>query len=156
MLWILAYFICPSLIEFILNYVMQITVENWQRVYVTKLLFCIAFPLMTAFLLAFFVRWKSKFLALSLIICLTALPVTTSYWTVLDLYKGKVVVRGTYNSFDSGISYRCWIEETNPGAILKKRYSLPCGLNIPYNQLQLTLLPNTQRIIKVEEYRIVE
>lgn len=154
LLWIFACFFCPSLIEIVVNDVVQITVENWQRVYVTKLLFCIAFPLMTAFLLAFIVRWKSKFLALSLIICLTAVPVATSYWTILDLYEGKIVVGGVYKSFDYGVYNKCFVEETN---IYTRHYELPCSLNVPSNQLlKLTLLPNTQRVIKVEKYNIVE
>lgn len=151
-LWLGACVICPILGWLVTNFWEHLSEENWQRLYVTRLLFSIGVPMLAGLLFAFFVRWKSKVLALSLILSVTALPAITTYWTALDLYEGKVVVRGVYDSFDYGTSNRCWIEETDSNRIEKQRYQLPCELNLPLRQsMQITLLPNTRQVIKIEK-----
>jgi hypothetical protein len=109
--------------------VVALTEKNWWWRYAARVVLCVGLPVLTALPLFFYVRGKGWPLMLLLLTGVTALPVWSGMNSLRDLREGPVVKRttGFYDASSGSFS--------------------PSATGRPFD---LTILPHTERAIKIE------
>lgn len=108
-LWLLACFFCP-----LLNWLLReltassLSAESWRRIFWIRVLVTAIPPLVCAASLVRYVEGKAARLQIPLLLVVTALPLSTTYWMLRDLRAGARPVhvmtdgRGTCGSPELG------------------------------------------------------
>jgi hypothetical protein len=78
--------------------VFTLTAGNWRWLYWGRVSLSVGLPLMTALPLVRYVRGRNAPLMLALLVGVTALPVWSAWWTLLDLRDGPVSVSSEHAS----------------------------------------------------------
>jgi hypothetical protein len=89
--WLLACAFGP-LAGWFLTSAFELTTANWIWLYTAKVVCCVFLPFATALPLVRYVRGRSKFIALSILIIVTALPILTGWTALQDLWSGASAV----------------------------------------------------------------
>lgn len=106
-----------------------VTEGDWWWRYAARVALCVGLPVLTALPLLAYVRGRYGYVALPLLVCVTALPVWSGINTLLDLREGPTVERAT-------------------GYYDAPNYSFyPAAGGNPF---KLTTLTHTQRTIRIE------
>jgi len=78
--------------------VFPITLNSWQWLYGLRVFLAAGLPIITALPLTRYVRGKSTWIALPLLVCVTLLPVSSAMNVSLDLWEGPVVEQAQSNA----------------------------------------------------------
>lgn len=87
--WLLACFFCP-----LLNWLLReltassLTAESWQRIFWIRVLITAVPPLVSAASLVRYIERQSARIQIPLLLVVTALPLSTTYWMLRDLRAG--------------------------------------------------------------------
>jgi len=120
--------------------------NSWWWQYAARILFGVALPIVTMLPLLRYVRGKAAMVGLPLLLGITALPISSCWWTIGDLHDGAHSAKVSISRDISTAEWVCSL--TGP------QYNLPCDAARNFKvagDFQVTWLEHTSRVIGVRK-----